>query len=1326
MTAERFVPHPFSNRPGARLYRTGDLVRYRHDGRIEFLGRVDQQLKLRGFRVEPGEIETALYAHPSVRAAVVMLREDAPDEKRLVAYVQPREGAELTAAELRGRLRATLPDYMMPSAFVLLERLPLTPGGKIDRRALPEPDRSRRESVETFVAPRDPTEEQVARVWCEVLKLARVGVYDNFFEAGGHSLLATQVIARLREELRVEVPLRGFFEAPTVAGLAAQVERARLDGQQAEYPPIERAPRDQPLPLSFSQERLWFISQLDPGNVSYHVPRVIRINGALDAELIRATFTELVRRHEILRTSFPDVDGSPAQVISPPHPFDLPLVDLRSLPAAERDAEVQRLIAQEGRRGFDFDQEPLMRVTLLRVGAEEHVLVLAEHHLVHDGWTQGVLMRDFTAVYSAFQQGRPSPLPELRIQYADFAVWQRRWLQGEVLERQLEYWKQKLAGAPPVLELPSDRPRPPVQSFHGAELILEIDAATADALREFSRRHGVTLFMTMLAAFKTLLLRYTGQTDLSVGSGIANRRWQEFESLLGMIINTIVLRTDLSGDPTFEGLLGRVRDVTLDAYAHQDVPFEKLVEELNPERSLSHTPLFQVMFSFLDTPMATMQLPGLRLEAIEAHNLSAKFDLNVVVATPSEQSAGLGEDERPRDITVAFEYSTDIFDEASVARLAAHYLRLLRAVLEDAGRRLLELPLTSEAEREQLVRRWNDTRRDYSRHATIPRLFEEQARRTPEAVAVVFEREEVTYAELDARAERLAHHLIACGVGPEVTVGLCVERSVEMVVALLAILKAGGAYVPLDVQYPAERLSFMLKDAGVSVLLTQSHLRGRLPETGAHVICLDSDPRAFERGGAHDRAVEARPDNLAYVMYTSGSTGVPKGVGVTHRNVLRLVTGADYVKFGSGEVFLQLAPVSFDASTFEIWGALLHGARLVVMPPRLPHTGEIADALHRHGVTTLWLTAGLFQQMVDEHAEDLRGARQLLAGGDVLSPAHVKKMLEGSGNSSILVNGYGPTECTTFACCHRMTKATRINGSVPIGRPISNTQVYILDSGLRPVPVGVAGELYIGGDGVARGYFRRAALTAEKFIPDPFSSEPGARLYRTGDLARYLSGGDIEFIGRADGQVKVRGFRIELGEIEAALDECEGVREAALAARVDGSGGRSLVAYIVAADAERPPSASDLRESLRKRLPDYMLPSAFVALDALPLTPNGKVDRAALPAPGRNEREAASPYVAPRTHAEVTLAGIWSEVLGVERVGLHDNFFELGGHSLLATRVLTKARQVFETDLPLRKLFETPTVAGFAAVVEAAKDNGGGRRAPAIKQLSREAHRVRP
>ena len=1320
LTAEKFIPHPFSLAPGERLYKTGDRVRYRPDGQLEYLGRVDQQVKVRGFRIELGEIEAALYTHPSVRDALVMLREDNPGEKRLVAYLVQDDAQKTTASELWAFLNQRLPAYMIPAAFVMLEELPLTPGGKIDRRALPAPDAARPKLSEQFVSPRTMMEELIAGIWMELLRVERVGVHDNFFELGGHSLLATQVIARMRETLNVELPLRAFFEVPTVAGLAEQAERERQVGARLRSVPIERAPRDADLPLSFSQERLWFLAQLDPENVSYHVPRAVRVKGSLDVSLVEKTWTELFRRHEILRTSFPTVEGRPVQLIQEPFAVTVPVIDLRSLPIEQREAEVQRHIINQGRLAFDLANGPMIRITLLRVDDEEHVLVLAEHHLIHDGWTQGVLMRDFVTIFSAFSSDQPSPLPDLSIQYADFAYWQRRWLDGEVMSEQLGYWKKQLAGATPVLELPSDHPRPAIQTFRGAEYQQVLDGPFADELRDFSRRHGATLFMTMLAAFDVLLARYTGQSDISVGSGIANRRWREFENLLGMIINTVVMRADLSRNPSFAELLGRVKDVTLGAYTHQDLPFEKLVEELNPPRSLSNTPLFQVMFSFLDTPMTELEIAGLHFRPMDAHNKSAKFDINVVVVTPVEQRVSLQVDGPARhEVTVLWEYNTDIFDEVTIVRLSSHYRNLLEAILADARTRVSDLPLLNEAEHRQLLVEWNDTAIEYPRECCIHELFDEIAANTPQAVALECGEERMTYAQLKQKSERLAGRLAQLGVGPDVPVGLCVERSTEMVVAVLSILKAGGAYVPLDPAYPRERLAFMVADAGVEVVLVGEGLQDRASDWDVpHVVDLTESQKQ-----EMPRPVHVSPHNLAYIMYTSGSTGTPKGVAVTHRNVVRLVKHNTFADVGPDEVFLLLAPLSFDASTFEIWGALLNGGRLAIAPPQTPTPQALSETLARHNVTTLWLTAGLFHLMAEEQLDGLLQVKQLLAGGDVLAPSVVRRVLARMGEGSTLINGYGPTESTTFACCHRMGNKTEFDQSVPLGRPIANTTVYVLDDQLKPSPVGVIGELYLGGDGLARGYWKRADLTAERFIPNPHGTSAGDRLYRTGDHVRWLSDGLIEFVGRADQQVKVRGYRIELGEIETVLCEHEAVEAAVVVTSDNGVDGKRLMAYVLGTDHAEISGAS-LKAHLRERLPEYMMPSVFVPVQQFPLTPNGKIDRRALAEFDDTKVVDQDCYVGPSTDIERELTQLWAELLRVERIGVHDDFFERGGHSLLAAKLSTRLRASFQVEIPLRKLFEAPTIAELAKVIEAANGNGHKRRAPAIAPISRASRRA--
>jgi amino acid adenylation domain-containing protein len=894
---------------------------------------------------------------------------------------------------------------------------------------------------------------------------------------------------------------------------------------------------------------LWFLDQLQPGSPFYNVPRTIRMRGALNVEALHQTLEALITRHESLRTTFATVGASPVQVITPTLSLTLPVVDLSKLPESEHEAEAIRLAAEEAFRPFDLSRGPLVRATLLRLGAEDHVLLLTLHHIVSDGWSMGVLFREFAALYEAFSQGKPSPLGELPIQYADYAMWQREWLQGEVLEQQLSYWKERLSGELPVLELPTDRPRPAVQSFRGTYQHVALPKELSAGLRALSRQEGATLFMTLLAAFQTLLARYTGQDDIIVGSPIANRTRIETEGLIGFFVNTLVMRSDLSFDPTFRQLLRRVKDVALGAYAHQDLPFERLVEELQPERGLSHNPLFQVMFALQNARGAAPELAGLTLSPLPVERVTSKFDLALFMWEEAEE------------LKITMEYSTDLFEAATITRMLGHFRVLLEGAAADPDRRLSELPLSTDAERHQLLVEWNNTQTDYPRDKTVQQLFEAQVEQTPDAIAIVFEGERLTYAELNERANRVAHYLRARGVGAEARVGIMVERSMEMVVGLLGILKAGGAYVPLDPAYPQERLSFMLRDAAVPVLLTQSRLMESLPEHGAEVICLDTQWAEIATQSTEPVDGGATAESLAYVMYTSGSTGRPKGVAVTHRSIVRLIKDTNYVELSPREVLLQFAPVSFDASTFELWGCLLNGARLVVFPTHKPSLEELSRVLEEQRVTTLWLTAGLFHQMVDGHLEGLQGVRQLLAGGDVLSVPHVEQVLRELPDCH-LINGYGPTENTTFTCCHRVAAGAPLNGSVPIGRPISNTQVYILDQHLQPVPIGVPGELYIGGDGLARGYLNRPELTAERFIADPFRTAPDARLYKTGDRVRYLADGTIEFLGRLDQQVKVRGYRIELEEIETVLAEHPAVEQAVVLAREDQPGDKRLVAYV--------------------------------------------------------------------------------------------------------------------------------------------------------------------
>ncbi|MEO6889068.1 MAG: amino acid adenylation domain-containing protein [Ktedonobacteraceae bacterium] len=1298
LTAERFIPHPFSQQPGARLYKTGDIVRSLPDGTLEFSGRRDAQVKIRGFRIELGEIETLLVEHEAVREAVVLAREDAPGNKRLVAYVVPQGDQKLSFDELRSYMKSRVPDYMVPTVFMLLEALPLTPSGKINRRALPGPVEADLQRAGPFVAPRTSMESLLADIWADVLGVERVSITDNFFDLGGHSLLATQVIARIRIAAQRELPLSALFKTPVLADLAALLEESQQSQQQHIFP-VPRTAHTY-LPLSFAQERVWFLQQLDPDNRSYNFQATLRLTGILDIPVLEQSLSEIISRHEIFRTTFEDSDGRPVQIIHPAQPVQIPLHDLQHIPVYQHELEAQRLIAEECQHPFTIAQLPLIRWVLLRLDEQEHILVHIEHHLVHDGWSFNVFLRELADLYCAFAAGEASPLPALPVQFADFALWQREWVHSEEAQQQLAYWQQKLAGSPPLLALPTDYPRPAVQTSHGAAPRIELPLALCAALRRMSRQEGSTLYMTMFAAFLTLLYRYSGQEDMCVGSSIANRRWRETEGLLGMLLNTTVLRADLSHNPTFEELLSRVRTLMLEAYEHQDFPFDKIVEALNPERNLSYNPLFQIMFGFHDSPLSTFKIPNLTVNLTEGiSNGSAKFDMNIVVIPRAEQHTGSHHEQAAQEgITLVWEYNTDLFDAATIRRMVGHYQTLLEAIVVNPRLHLSDVPLLTAEEYQQLAG-WNETATDYPRQQSIASLFEMQVEQTPAATAVLFKDMRVTYQELNSRANQLAHHLQRLGVGPEILVGVYMERSLDLIIALLGILKAGGAYLPLDIAYPKERIAFMLQDTQTPVLLTQQHLVERLPTHQAQFLCLDTQIQDIAQESTHNVQQHNSPENLAYVIYTSGSTGVPKGVAVTQRNVVRLVKETNYVSLDAGQVFLQFASISFDAATFEIWGSLLNGAKLVVFPPYKPSLQELGQVLRQQRITTLWLTAGLFHQMVEERLADLTTVRQLLAGGDVLSVPHVQKVLR-ELPECVLINGYGPTENTTFVTCYplRADADRQLRTSVPIGYPIANTTACILDAHLQLVPVGVPGELYAGGDGVARGYLQRPELTAERFIPHPFSKSAGERLYKTGDSARYLADGAIEFLGRRDSQVKIRGFRVEPGEIEAALVQHPLIRECVVVVREDSPGDKRLVAYLVA-NAQSSPASNELRSFLKETLPDYMLPSAFVYLDVFPLTPQGKVDRRALPAPESNALAQGSLDEAPRTLEEEALAKIWQDVLHVEHVSIFANFFELGGHSLLATQVISRIRQTFQRELPLRSLFEKPTVAELALAI---------------------------
>jgi len=1293
LTGEKFIPDPFSGEPGARLYKTGDLARYRPDGNIEFLGRSDHQVKIRGFRIELGEIEGTLGQHPAVREAIVQAQEVGSGEKRLAAYVVAEGKARPTANELREFLKEKLPAHMVPAVFMLLDAFPLTANGKVDRRALPTPDGRRPELDEVFVACRTPTEELLAAIWSQVLAVERVGIYDNFFQLGGHSLLATQVVSRIREAFQVEMTLRRLFEAPTVAGLAENIDISRGAGLQA--PPIVPVPRDEELPLSFAQQRLWFIDQLEPDRSVYNFPAAVRLKGPLNLMALKQSLNAIVKRHEALRTTFPIVDGRPVQVIAPLLTLTLPIVDLRELPEPEQESEVQRLATNEAQRPFDLAEGPLVRATVLQLGENEHVGLLTMHHIVSDGWSTGILIREMAVLYDAFCSERPASLPELPIQYADFAHWQRQWLEGEVLETELSYWKQQLLGAPPLLELPTDHPRPAVQTFRGAHQSFLLPKTVGDALKTLSRQEGVTLFMTLLASFKILLHGYATQDDLVVGTPTANRNRLEIEGLIGFFVNTLVLRTDLSGNPTFRGLLCRVREVCLGAYAHQDLPFERLVEELHPARDLSRNPLFQVMFVLQNASPQAVELPGLSLSPVEVDTRTTHFDLTLHIVDTEQGLVG----------TLA--YNTDLFEAVTITRMLGHFRTLLEGVAYTPERRVSDLPLLTEAERQQLLVNWNATGADCPKDLCIHQLFESQVEQTPDAIAVVLEDQQLTYQELNRRTNQLANHLRVLGVGPEVPVGICVKHSLEMVVGLLGILKAGGVYVPLDPAYPKERLAFMLEDAEVPVLLTQEPLLTGLPEHNAKVVCLDSDWEAIAQESAENPICLTLPENLAYVIYTSGSTGQPKGVLVSHASISAHCFNVQrYYELDSSDKVLQFASLSFDLSLEQVLPTLIVGATLVMMSTDVWHTTEFHKRISACGLTVLNIPTGYWQELAREWADFLElvpnvQPRVFIVGGDTMLPEFLDLWNRTPLSSTRLINAYGPTETTITATAFDTTPWLRERSTlqrIPIGRPLANREIYILNRDGIVVPVGVPGELYIGGDCLARGYLNRADLTAENFIPNPFSGKPGTRLYKTGDLTRYLSDGNIEFLGRVDHQVKIRGFRVELEEVEAVLRQHPAVRDTVVSARETAPGEKQLVAYVVA-QGESPPTASDLRVFLKDKLPDYLMPAVFVPLDALPLLPNGKIDRRALPKPGQTRSEPGRAFVAPRNALELQLTSLWEEVLGIRSIGVTDNFFELGGHSLAAVRLFALIEKRLGKKVPLATVFQGPTVEHLAKIL---------------------------
>ncbi|WP_437576671.1 amino acid adenylation domain-containing protein [Sorangium sp. So ce887] len=1291
--------------------RTGDLG-FLSRGELYVTGRLKDLIIVRGRNLYPQDIElTAEGSHPSLRAgggAAFSVDVDGEERVVIVQELGRRASASTDPAELGAAIQNAVADRheVAVHAVVLIKpgNLPRTTSGKVQRRAcrgrfldgsldavwrstLDAPAGAEAEIAEP---PLTALETALADIWAEVLGRARVGRSEEFLSLGGDSLRAMQVSGRVSEALSIDVGPAQLFESTTVAALAAWIE-ARQDsapagGSTAGAAPLTPGDRPERLPLSLVQERLWFLEHLVAGAPVYHIAAALRLSGALDTSALEQAVTALAARHEALRTSFPSVAGQPVQRIAQPAKVALPIQDLSALAEEDREPALQALLREEARRAFDLAEAPPVRWTLVRNGEQEHALALTCHHLIADGWSMNVLLRELSALYGAFSAGRAPELAPLPVQPADHALWQRRAEPGATRERELSYWRERLKGPVPPLELPTDRPRPSVQTYAGAREEIALPPELVARLTALGRGAGATLFTTVAAGLFALLHRYTGQSDVCIGTPVAARPRAALEGVVGCFLNTLALRVDLTGDPRVAELIARVRAAVTEGQAHQEVPFERVLEALSLERSLSHTPLFNVMLAMDPAPEQGAEIPGLSIGAQRVDTGTAQFDLALNLTPDGQGARG------------AWEYNTDLFDRTTVARMARHLVAILEGFVAAPEAQLSDLPMMDADEQRLVVRGWNATERAYPGERLVHELFEAQAERTPDAVAVLFGEQRLSYRELDARANRVAHALRRRGVGPDVLVAIAAERSAELVVGLLGILKAGGAYVPIDPDYPADRIAFMLDDAAATVLLSQWPVASRLPPHRAEVLCLDADRAQIDREPATKPAVALSPDNLAYTIYTSGSTGRPKGAGNSHSGLLnRLQWMQERFGLTAEDRVLQKTPFSFDVSVWEFFWPLMTGAGLVVARPGDHRDGErLIDLITRHAVTTLHFVPPMLQAFLETPgAASCRSLRRVVCSGEALPAELARRCFERLPDAE-LHNLYGPTEAsidvTAWACQPHDTSA-----SVPIGTPIANTQIYLLDRHGQPVPVGVAGELYIGGVGLARGYHQRPALTAERFVPDPFGAAAGGRLYRTGDLARHRPDGAVEFLGRLDHQVKIRGLRVELGEIEARLLQHPGVGEAVVLARDVAHGGKRLVAYVAGQGGAAPEPAS-LRDWLAEALPAYMVPAPILVLDRLPLSPNGKVDRRALPAPEQVDAPARV-TTPPRTDLERAIAAIWRDVLSVPQVGVDDNFFDLGGHSLLLAKVHSRLREELDRALPMLVLFQHPTIASLAAAL---------------------------
>jgi amino acid adenylation domain-containing protein len=1295
------------------LYSTGDRVAWLPDGNLYFLGRNDEQIKWRGYRIEPNEIQTILRQIPEITEAIVILREDHPGDKRLTAYYVASTGKELPVSDVRSFVADRLPEYMVPSFFTQMEAFPYTPTGKVNRKALPIPLTGRTETG-GYLPPRNPTEEILVGLFCDVLKLEQVGVFDNFFSLGGHSLLATQLVSRIRSVFTVEFPVRLLFENPTIAEMADRIYILENNHGLPPAPEVVPVDRSGPLPVSFSQQRLWFLDQLEPGNLFYNIPIAVRLVGNLDINLLSRSLNEIINRHEVLRTRFGNENGVPVQIIDESFQLDIHFTDLSEVSNDERQKQTEILLQEDAQKSFNLATGPIIRAALLKIDENEHIALLVIHHIAADGLSMMILIQELAALYNEFMDGTGAGLNPLPIQYADYAAWQRNWLKAEVLDEQLNYWKTQLSGSPPLLELPTDRPRPAVKTFTGSSMAFQLPEALADNIKGLCQENGITPYMFLLAAFQTLLFRYSNEEDILIGTAIANRSRAEIEPLIGFFVNTLVMRSDLSGNPSFIELLSRVREVTLGAYAHPDLPFEMLVDALQPNRNLSYTPIFQIGFDVQTIHVDHIELPGLKIEPVIFDSKRAAYDLLLSITLAETSILG------------TLEYNSDLFNLATIEKMIGNFKILLSGIVDDPDSPIFFLPLLSQEEKKLVTVDWNRTEIDMEYDQCIQERFERRVDANPQNLALRFLNQSMSYWELNQKANQLAGHLREQGTRPDTVVGILLERSFEMVIGILGVLKAGSAYLPLDPNYPPDRLSFMMEDASKLdtsnplLIITQEALINRIPDGNYQVMCIDRDWSRLAHQPSTNLPVIISPENLAYVIYTSGSTGTPKGTLLSHRGLCNLnEVQKRTFKIGPESKILQFSALSFDASVWEIFMALGNGGTLVLAPQDVLSSGlDLLRILREEAVTTVTLPPSLLSVLPEESLPDLR---TIIAAGEACASEIVNRWAKGR----IFFNAYGPTEttvCASMAQCHE-------NDPLPpsIGRPLPNFQLYVVDKFIQPLPVGVPGELMVGGVGLAQGYLHRPDITAEKFIPNPF--KPGKKLYRTGDLVRYRTDGNLEFLGRIDQQVKVRGFRIELGEIESVLRQVPEVGDAAVMVREDHPGDKRLVAYIVPNDSqtlsELEEKISEIKDILRVKLPVYMIPSHIVPLAEFPLSPSGKVNRKALVAPSGLDQDLESTYVPPNTLVERQLVEICSSLLGLEKVGIHHNFFEIGGHSLLATQFISRVRETCGVELSLRSLFEHPTVFEIAIEIETLKIMTPESPIPAIHSVSREGRRMK-